>query len=105
MAWVDSTKQFNEKPNYNFQSQLTNTNLIGYCLSADDFRRDLLPGKNCTYDTQCLSSSCNILGICAGKTINEPCSETNECNIGLACISDKKWPFGTNCKELLGEND
>ena len=73
-AWVDSKLQFKTSIGLNINSLVRNKNTISYCRPPIDFRNNLLPGRNCTDDTQCVSGSCNKFGICAGKPINEPCS-------------------------------
>ena len=92
-AWVDSEYQFKTSGILKMDSLVRNKNTISYCRPPSDFRNNLLPGRNCTHDTQCLSGSCNKFGICAGKPINEPCANSNECHLGLSCIPDKRWPF------------
>jgi len=36
---------------------------------------------------------CNSAGVCAGKAINEPCSDNSECEINLACIPARTFPW------------
>lgn len=72
-AWVESDLQFKGSIGLNDNSLVKNKNTIAYCHSPNDFRNNLLPGRNCSHDTQCLDGSCNKFGICAGKAINEPC--------------------------------
>eukprot|EP00347_Sterkiella_histriomuscorum_P019033 403343222 len=105
-AWLDSKKQFYTSGIKPANSQIFQRNTQGNCFDPLDFRQNLLPGRNCSYDTQCLSGVCNTAGVCAGKPINEPCSETSECEINLACIqSTRTFPWQTICKKLLYEED
>ncbi|CDW78942.1 UNKNOWN [Stylonychia lemnae] len=104
-AWLDAQKQFYNSGTKIQNSQIYMKNTQGRCMNVNDFRNELLPGRNCSYDTQCLSGTCNSAGVCSGKAINEPCAENSECEINLACIPSKTFPWQTICRKYLYEGD
>lgn len=53
-----------------------------------------------------MSGICNSAKVCSGKAINEPCSDSSECDLNMACLpTNKTFPFQTICKKLLKNGD
>ena len=52
-----------------------------------------------------MSGICNTAGYCTGKSVNEPCSDSSECDVSLGCTPIRVFPFNTICKSLLSEGE
>ena len=44
-------------------------------------------------------------GACRGKASAETCSRSEECDVGLACITSTVAPFKSSCQEYLDEGE
>ena len=64
----------------------------------------LLPGRNCTYNSQCYSGKC-VDKVCRGRSSAETCSRSEECDINLACITSTVAPYKSSCQEYLEEGE
>ena len=56
-------------------------------------------GRECESDYNCLTGQC-IDSVCAGLSETASCRENYQCNVGLACITSKEWPYGSFCEKL-----
>jgi len=43
--------------------------------------------------------------MCVGLSENDSCRENYQCNVGLACITSKEWPYESVCKALGKEDE
>ena len=57
-------------------------------------------GRACGSDYECLTGNCSKLGVCTGLNETVSCRENYQCNVGLACITSKEWPYGSFCEKL-----
>lgn len=67
-------------------------------------------GRECESDYNCLSGLCKD-SVCTGLNETASCRENYQCNVGLACITSKVWPYASVCEQLkkvdeecLGDN-
>lgn len=62
-------------------------------------------GRGCDSNYNCLTGNCDENGQCAGLGESASCRENYQCNVGLACITSKEWPYGSFCEKLrkIGE--
>ena len=44
-------------------------------------------------------------GACRGKASAETCSRSEECDVGLACITSTVAPYKSSCQEYLDEGE
>ena len=67
------------------------------CMDNAKFRKNLLAGRKCESDFECLSHDCQS-GFCKGKSSGKSCASHEECDAGLACNPQSDFPYNTFCQ-------
>ena len=57
------------------------------CIQAPQNQPSLYAGMPCTSTTQCINSNCTQ-NVCVGTQLNQPCTDTSDCDVGLYCSPD-----------------
>jgi len=63
-----------------------------------------MAGRNCTHNTQCYSGKC-VDGSCRGRAAAETCVDSRDCDINMACITNKTAPYKSSCQVYLKEGE
>ncbi len=74
------------------------------CNVPSKFRQNLLAGRYCESNYECLSFNCTD-NKCKGKSSGVSCSDHNECETGLGCIAEKAFPFSTTCNSFKKQGE
>jgi hypothetical protein len=43
--------------------------------------------------------------MCRGKVMGDPCAQHNECDVGLACRREWRWPYNTICRSYAANDE
>ena len=68
--------------------------------------QNLANGRQCADSRECWNGHCNqTTGLCTGFNETTSCFEHDQCDVGLGCIGDEKWPYGKTCQKLRKDDE
>ena len=95
-AWYDLLKQDIIVATDESKSVTWRRMVESQCEPIQAARQNLLPGRYCESNYECLSFNCTD-NKCKGSLSGSSCSEHQQCEAGLGCIPKTSFPFMTTC--------